>query len=174
MTFRELWNRDIDLSKTTAIVQVCHVRRDQPISHDVKWTLRQLRRHETGLEKLRTTRGSFILDIEQCCSLLTLGRVVWKPIICLDETNLFPNYLSQAFTHVGYSPQQYNWDEEENAGNICYMDARWDAYYLDDDKDVCATVLGQLHYTDFFCSFPSKVNGGILFHEYKKHYITIE
>ena len=156
MTFRELWNRDIDLSKTTAIVQVCHVRRDQPISHDVKWTLRQLRRYETGLEKLRRTRGSFILDIERCCSLLTLGRVVWKPIICLDETNLFPSYPSQAFTHVGYSPQQYNWDEEENVGNICYMGAKWDAYYLDDDKDVCATVLGQLHCTDFFLFFPEQ------------------
>ena len=151
--FRELWNRDIDLSKTTALVQVCHVRRGQPVSLDVKWTLRQLRRHETGLEELRTIRGNIILDVEQCCSLLTLGSVVWKPFTCsYHATDLLPNCPTYVFTDEGYT-QGCNRDEEEKE-DTRYMDAGWDAYYLDEVRDDYVTDLDRLNFRSMeFCMF---------------------
>ena len=159
VTFRELWTRDIDLSKTTALVQVCHARRDQPVSHEVKWVLRQLRRHETGLEELKTIRGAIILDIEQCYSLLTLGSVVWKPFICPDdETDLFQNYPDHHFTDQGYILQKDDRDREEAASDSRNMDAGWDAYYLDDVKEGSIPVHDRLilRYTEFYLFFPGQ------------------
>ena len=124
--------------------------------------LRLLRRHETGVQQLRTIRGGIVLDVQQCCALLTLGRVLWKPFVCLyDETDLFPHYYpDQAFANEGSSSHRTNRDdddEREFKDRRC-MDAGWDAYYLDDivSNHAFDTALDRLilRRTEFFMFFP--------------------
>ncbi|KAL8793289.1 MAG: hypothetical protein Q9195_004066 [Heterodermia aff. obscurata] len=160
VTFRELWNRNIDLSQTTSLVQVCHVRPDQPVALHVKWTLRQLRRHDTGLEQLKTIRGSPILTISQCRSLLSLGRVIWKPFVYLydADADLFPHYPVHIIEDERYNHRRNDRDRKKDVSASRYVAAGWDAYFLDDVRDGCLYTLFQrvLRVTEWFLFFPGR------------------
>ncbi|CAF9916513.1 MAG: hypothetical protein HETSPECPRED_002936 [Heterodermia speciosa] len=162
VTFHDLSNRKIDLSNTTALVHVCHIRPNHRVSQDAKWTLRQLRRHDTGLEELRTIRGGIVLNIQQCRSLLSLRRVIWKPFpgIYNQTEDLFPKHPIHAFADEGYILQQYNRHTTKIFRDTRYTDAGWDAYYLDEVRDGRVTTNGLeqriLRHVDFFLFYPGE------------------
>lgn len=72
VTLRDLASRDIDLSKTEAVVEIC-TKRYRRLSPVANVTLRKLYRHDMGIEALKTVRGNIVLGVAQCKSLLTIG-----------------------------------------------------------------------------------------------------
>lgn len=147
VTFRELWARAIDLSKTEALVRLKYdsstSKLDFPdifnTQNVVKSTLRQLRLIDKGLGTSGATNGKIVLDVEQCLSLLTLAAVIWIPTKVTARKKITPPILGSCSWIVIL---EYSEVQEPLAESPSESVDHWMAYLDDVEKDHYVTFLG--------------------------------
>ncbi|KAG6989774.1 hypothetical protein G7Y79_00064g093970, partial [Physcia stellaris] len=90
VTLQELSCRGIDISKTEPMIEFMYDAKTleafRPLARysfqtwePIASALRQIRRHERGLDQRKPAGANLVLSVDQCLVLLYLGAIVWIP-----------------------------------------------------------------------------------------------
>ena len=147
VTLQELSCRGIDISKTEPIVQfMYHGEKLAELQRlgrclGLTWeqiasALRQIRRHERGLDLPRPTGANVILSIDQCLALLYLAAIVWIPAeVHFYEQCDLPIWQSYGQTGLTKITQRKPQNVAESAVQYSQGPAGYQILYLDDVRE---------------------------------------
>lgn len=125
------------LLNTEALVEVGHVIPGRRISDEAKTLLRQIRRHDLGIERLRTGKGEIVLNYQQCLTMLSVGYLGWN-----ETTATYIEGVPRGTTKLRY-PNGFMGIQSARPSKprILGFDSDWpegekvDFIYLDDMRD---------------------------------------
>ena len=126
---------------TEALIEVDHVIPGRHVSDEVKTTLRQIRRHQLGIEKLRTLNGEIVLNYEQCLALLTVRHLGWKEESTATYIEGVPCGTTKLRYQDGFQPKQSARLSSTPRPPLLGFDSDWSEspktyfIYLDDIRD---------------------------------------
>lgn len=145
VTLQELYGRGIDIFKTEPLVELIYEGKKldalKRLGHypSMTWkqiasALRQLRRHEKGLDQSRPAGGAnVVLSVDKCLALLCLVAVVWIPA---EVRNRKPYHLPNCKTYMRKERTEITHEEPENVLVKCRgLVAVLRMVYLDDVKE---------------------------------------